>query len=115
MTIIPLVVTKVQNVIAAGQITATDQLTDVGKIAGPGTVTVTLEPLYEGVLDSVPPGSHCIVNAYSNNHDLLHSGKIGTLEWLYLHMVDAVAVVHALIIRLQAIVMPLKVLVLSGH
>ena len=115
MTIIPLVVTRVQNVIAAGQVTATDQLTDLSKITKPGTVTVWLEPLYEGVLDDVPPGSSCIVNAYSNNHDLLNSDKIGTFQRIYLHIVDTVALVHALIIRLQAIVMPLKVLVLGSH
>jgi multidrug resistance efflux pump len=115
MAIIPLVVTREQNVIAAGQITATDQLTDLSKIAKPGTVTVFLEPLYQGGLDGVPPGSSCIVNAYSNNHDLIASGKVGSLEKVYLHMVDAVALVHALIIRLKAIVLPLKVLVLGGH
>jgi multidrug resistance efflux pump len=114
MNVIPLVVTKVQNVIAAGQITATDQLTDVAKIARPGTVTVWLEPLYEGVLDGVPPGSSCIVNAYTNNYELIHSGKVGTLEKIYLHGVDTVALIHALIIRMQAIVMPLKVLVLGS-
>ncbi len=114
MAVIPLVVSKVQNVIAAGQITATDQLTDLAKIAKPGTVTVWLEPLYEGSMDGVPPGSSCIVNAYSNNHDLIVSGKIGTLEKMYLHGVDAVALIHALIIRMQAIVMPLKVLVLAN-
>ncbi len=115
MAIIPLVVTREQNVIAAGQITATDQLTDLSKIAKPGTVTVFLEPLFKGGLDGVPPGSSCIVNAYSNNHDLIASGKVGGLEKVYLHIVDAVALVHALIIRLKAIVLPLKVLVLGGH
>jgi multidrug resistance efflux pump len=115
MAIIPLVVTREQNVIAAGQITATDQLTDLSKIAKPGTVTVFLEPLYKGALDGVPPGSSCIVNAYSNNHDLIVSGKVGFLEKTYLHIVDTVALVHALIIRLKAIVLPLKVLVLGGH
>jgi multidrug resistance efflux pump len=118
MTIIPLVITKVQNVIAAGQMTATDQLADLSRFK-PGTVTVTLEPLYEGVLDRVPPGSSCIVNAYSNNHELLKSDEIGTLRKTYLHIVDTVALIHALVIRLQAIVMPLKVLVLGdiggGH
>jgi hypothetical protein len=103
----------VQNVIAAGQITATDQLADLSRFK-PGTVTVTLEPLFEGVLDGVPPGSSCIVNAYSNNHDLIASGKVGTLKKIYLHGVDAVALIHALIIRIQAIVMPLKVLVLGS-
>jgi multidrug resistance efflux pump len=115
MAIIPLVVTREQNVIAAGQITATDQLTDLSRIAKPGTVTVFLEPLFKGGLDGVPPGSSCIVNAYSSNHDLIASGNVGTLEKVYLHIVDAVALVHALIIRLKAIVLPLKVLVLGGH
>jgi hypothetical protein len=75
---------------------------------------VTLEPLYDGVLDDVPPGSSCIVNAYSSNHDLIASGKVGTLEKIYLHGIDAVALIHALIIRIQAIVMPLKVLVFAN-
>jgi hypothetical protein len=32
-----------------------------------------------------------------------------------LHVVDALALVHALILRLQALVYPFKNLVLSGH
>ncbi len=50
-----------------------------------------------------------------NNHELLASKDIGSLEKIYLHIVDTVALVHALIIRLQAIVLPLKVLVFGGH
>jgi len=115
MAIIPLVVTRVQDVIAAGQIIQTNQLTELQKIGPPGTVLAFLEPLYPGVLDNVPPGSSCIANVYSNNHDLLASKDIGTLKKIYLHIVDTVALVHALIIRLQAIVLPLKVLVFGGH
>jgi multidrug resistance efflux pump len=115
MAIIPLVVTRVQDVIAAGQIIQTNQLTELQKIGPPGTVLAFLEPLYPGVLDNVPPGSSCIANVYSNNHDLLVSKDIGTLQKTYLHIVDTVALVHALIIRLQAIVLPLKVLVFGGH
>jgi multidrug resistance efflux pump len=115
MTIIPLVVTQVQDVIAAGQIIQTNQLTELQKIGPPGTVLAFLEPLYPTVLDDVPPGSSCIANVYSNNHELIASGKVGSLEKIYLHIVDTVALVHALIIRLQAIVLPLKVLVFGGH
>jgi multidrug resistance efflux pump len=115
MTIIPLVVTRVQDVIAAGQIIQTNQLTDLQKIGPPGTVLVFLEPLYNGVLDAVPPGSSCIANVYSNNHELLESKDIGSLEKLYLHIVDTVALVHALVLRLQATVLPLKALVFGGH
>jgi hypothetical protein len=32
-----------------------------------------------------------------------------------LHAIDAVALVHAAILRLQALVLPLQVLVFSGH
>jgi multidrug resistance efflux pump len=115
MTVIPLVVTRVQDVIAAGQIIQTNQLTELQRIGPPGTVLAFLEPLYPGVLDGVPPGSSCIANVYSNNHDEIASKDIGTLRWTYLHIVDTVALVHALIIRVQAIVLPLKALVFAGH
>ena len=115
MTIIPLVVASVQDVIAAGQILQTNQLTDMSKLGAPGTVLVFLEPLYEGVLDDVPPGSSCIANLYSNNHELLQSKDISTLKFVYLHIVDTVALVHALVLRMQAIVLPLKALVFGGH
>jgi hypothetical protein len=115
MTIIPLVVSKVQNVIAAGQITGTNQLTEMQKIGPPGTVLAYLEPLYEGGLDNVPPGSSCIANVYSNHHDQLESKDIGSLEKIYLHIVDTVALVHALVLRMQAVVLPLKALVFGGH
>jgi multidrug resistance efflux pump len=114
MKIIPLIVSNVQNVIAAGQILQTNQLTEMEKLGPPGTVLVFLQPLYEGALDQVPPGSSCIANLYSNNHDRLQSKDIGTLEFLYLHFVDAVALVHALVLRLHAVVLPLQSLVFSG-
>jgi multidrug resistance efflux pump len=115
MTIIPLYVARVQDVIAAGQIVQTNQLTELQKIGPPGTVLAVLEPLYEGVLENVPPGSSCIANVYSNNHELLASKDISFPRRIYLHIVDTVALVHALIIRLQAIVLPLKALVFGGH
>lgn len=115
MTIVPLVVTRVQAVIAAGQITATDQLTDLTRVKQGGTVLAFLEPLYSGALDNVPPGSSCIANVYSNHHDEIVSEKTGTLTRTYLHVVDAVALVHALVLRLQAVVLPLKALVFGEH
>ena len=47
-TILPLVVTQVQDVIAAGQLRPTDQLIDVQQLAQGGTLTVFLEPLFPG-------------------------------------------------------------------
>jgi multidrug resistance efflux pump len=114
-TIIPLVVTEVQDVIAAGQLRPTDQLVDVQQMAQPGTLTVFLQPLFEGGLDGIPPGSSCIANAYTNNHDALADKNIGTGRWLFLHVVDTVGLVHAMILRMQAMLLPVQTLVLSGH
>jgi multidrug resistance efflux pump len=114
-TIIPMVVTQVQDYVAAGQLRTSEQLVDAQQVTRPGTLTVFLEPMFAGGLDGVIPGSSCIANAYSNNHDALHKPDISWGSWLFLHMVDAVALVHAMILRLQALVFPIKTLVLSGH
>jgi hypothetical protein len=110
-----MVVTQVQDYIAAGQVRAGEVLIDAQQVRRPGTITVFLEPLYKGGLDGVTPGSSCIANAYTNSHDILASKDIGLVRWLYLHMVDTVGIVHAAILRLQALVLPIKVLVFSGH
>ncbi|PSJ56598.1 HlyD family secretion protein [Pseudaminobacter soli (ex Li et al. 2025)] len=114
-TIIPMVVTEVQSVIAAGQVRPTDQLVDVQQMAREGTLTTYLEPLYEGQLDDIPPGSSCIANAYTSNHDELEHGNLSTPRWFVLHMIDTVGLVHAMVLRLQAILLPIQTLVLTGH
>ena len=70
-TVIPMVVTGVQDFIAAGQFRGGEQLVDPQQVVRPGTILVFLEPLYEGGLEGVTPGSSCIANAYSSNHDLI--------------------------------------------
>ncbi|CAH1689993.1 Multidrug resistance efflux pump [Hyphomicrobiales bacterium] len=114
-TIIPLVVTGVQDFIAAGQFRGGEQLLDPQFAAQPGTILVTLEPLYEGGLDGVMPGSSCVANAYTSNHDLLASKDVGALRGVALHAVDAVALVHAMLLRIQALIMPIQTLVFGGH
>jgi multidrug resistance efflux pump len=115
LAIIPMVVVAVQDFIAAGQFRNTEQLVDVQQVRQPGSITVFLEPLYAGGLDDVPPGSSCIANAYSNNHDELARKDISFGRRLYLHMVDTVALVHAAILRAQALLLPVRTLVLGGH
>ena len=114
-TIIPMVVTEVQNVIAAGQLRPGDLLVDIQDRARPGTFTVTMEPLYSNGLDGVIPGTKCLANAYTNNHELIASGELSTGQYLYWHMVDAVGIVHAAILRIQALMLPVKMLVFAGH
>src|SRR5262249_9023885 len=57
--IIPLVVTTVQDYIAAGQFRSGEQLIDPQSLRQPGTILVFLEPLYKGGLEGVTPGSSC--------------------------------------------------------
>jgi multidrug resistance efflux pump len=114
-TIIPMVVAQVQDYIPAGQFRGGEQLIDPGQAPRPGTILAFLEPLYEGGLEGVTPGSSCIANAYTSNHDKLDSKDISTTQWLVLHAVDAVGMVHAMILRIQVLLFPIKTLVLSGH
>jgi multidrug resistance efflux pump len=113
--VIPMVVSDVQNYIAAGQFRGGEQLFEAQNNVRAGTILVFLEPLYKGGLEGVTPGSSCIANAYTSNHDEID--KPGTSTWrrFYLHAIDAVGVVHALLLRIQALVLPIKTLVLSGH
>jgi multidrug resistance efflux pump len=113
--IIPLVVTTVQDFIAAGQFRAGELLIDPQNLQRPGSILVFLEPLYKGGLDGVTPGSSCIVNAYTSNHDRIADPNTGTLKGIALHAVDATAVVHALLLRIQALLLPIKTLVFAGH
>jgi multidrug resistance efflux pump len=115
LTIIPMVITSVQDFIAAGQLRSSEQLIDLQQVTRPGTLTVFLEPLYEGGLDRVTTGSSCIANAYTNNHELLAKQDTGAWQRLYLHVIDTVGIVHAMILRLQALVLPIKVLVGAAH
>ena len=80
-----------------------------------GTLTVFLQPLYPGLLEGIPPGSSCIANAYTNNHDALAAKDISTSRWVFLHVVDTVAIVHAMILRMQALMLPVQTLVFGGH
>jgi multidrug resistance efflux pump len=114
-TIIPMVVTDVQDFIAAGQFRGGEQLIDLQQVTRPGTLLVLLEPLYKGGLDGVTAGSSCIANAYSSNHDLIASKDVGAVRRFALHAVDALGLVHALLLRIQAVVLPFKTLVFSGH
>src|SRR5499427_1246312 len=113
--VIPMVVTGVQDYIAAGQFRGGEQLVDPQAVTRAGTLLVTLEPLYKGGLDGVTPGSSCIANAYSSNHDTIADKDTGALRAVVLHAVEALALVHALILRLQALILPFQNLVFSGH
>ena len=113
--IIPMVVIEVQRVIASGQVRPTDTLVDVEQMSRPGTISVIMEPLFKGQMDELPQGSSCIVNAYTSNHEVLQSEDLSTARRVALHAIDTVGIVHAVLLRIQALLLPFKLLVLGGH
>jgi hypothetical protein len=113
-TIIPMVVTDVQDYIAAGQSRGGEQLIDAQQVAKPGTMLVRLDPLYENGLADVTPGSSCVANAYTSHHEELKNGELGSFQRFVLHGLDAVGLVHALLLRIQALILPIKSLIFSG-
>ncbi len=113
-TIIPMVITNVQDYIAAGQFRGGEQLIDASA-AKPGTILAFLEPLAKDGLDDVTPGSTCIVNAYTSNHEEIQSKDTPALKGFALHAIDTIGLVHAMLLRIQALLLPIQTLVLSGH
>jgi multidrug resistance efflux pump len=114
-TVIPMVVIAEQDYIAAGQFRGGEQLVEAQQVQAPGTILAFLEPIYQNGLDGVTPGSSCIVNAYTSNHDLIASKETGAFKGFALHAVDAVGIVHAMLLRVQALLLPIKTLALGGH
>lgn len=114
-TVIPMVITSVQDYIAAGQFRGGEQLLEAQQTVKPGSILVLMEPIYQGGLEGVTPGSSCIANAYTSNHDVIAAKETGTSKRIWLHAIDAVGIVHAMLLRIQALLLPVKTLVLSGH
>jgi multidrug resistance efflux pump len=113
-TIIPMVITSVQDYIAAGQFRGGEQLIDASA-ARPGTILTFLEPIAKDGLADVTAGSSCIVNAYTSNHEVISAKDTSAFHGFVLHAIDAVGLVHAMLLRIQALLLPIKTLVLSGH
>lgn len=113
--IVPMVVTEVQPAIASGQVKPTDTLVDIQQMGRLGSITVIMESLFEGQLDDLPPGGNCIANLYTSSHEALQDPDIGLWRSFGLHAIDTIGLVHALILRIQALLMPIQTLVLGGH
>ena len=113
--VIPMVITEFQEVISSGQLRQTDLLLDATQVVTPGSVLVYMEPMFAGGIDGIPPGSTCFANAYTSNYDRLHSDEpLSTAQWLALHAIDTVGLVHAMLMRIQVILVPMTSLVFSG-
>jgi len=111
LTVIPMVVTEVQGAIAGGQLRPTDQLIDIQDRRRPGTIMATLEPIYEGHADAIPPGSTCAAVAYTSRVAERDAGELTGLSAFISSIVDGMGIANALVIRGQALLLPIRVLV----
>ncbi|WP_170400170.1 HlyD family secretion protein [Ruegeria arenilitoris] len=113
LTIIPMVVDDVQEAIAAGQFRPGDALLDQQDRARPGTVTAFLAPIFPRYLDSIPPGSACVGVAYTSRAKEIDAGEITGLSALIARIVDGMGIANAIVLRAQAILLPVKTLVFN--
>ena len=111
LTIIPMVVTEIQGAIAGGQLRPTDQLIDIRDRAQPGTVLVQMEPIFEGHADFVLPGSTCLGVAYTSRARQMAAGEITGFRAFVTTIVDGMGIANAFVLRIQALLLPVKVLV----
>ncbi len=78
-TIIPMVVTDVQDYIAAGQFRGGEQLIEAQQVTAGHASRVSRASL-RGRARGITPGSSCIANAYSSNHDMIAAKDTGTMR-----------------------------------
>ena len=113
LAVIPMVITEIQGAISSGQLRPTDQLIDVQDRIRPGTIMVVLEPVFQGHADAIPPGSACVGVAYTSRAAERESGEIKGFRAFISSMVDGMGIANALVIRGQALLLPIRVLVFS--
>ncbi len=109
-----MVVTDIRDFIAAGQLAAAN---NSSRRSGLRPYFWYLEPLQRRASSvGVTPGSSCIANAYSNNHDVIASKDTGVLKGLarFTRWMRWGCARHHLL-RIQALLLLFKVLVFSGH
>jgi multidrug resistance efflux pump len=114
LTVIPMVVIEIQDSIASGQLRPTDQLIDIQDRMRPGTIMAVLEPVFEGQADDIIPGSFCLGVAYTSREAERESGEITGFGRFTSAIVDGMGIANALVIRIQAILLPIRVLVFPG-
>ncbi len=114
LTVIPMKVTQVQDVITTGQFRPTDQLIELQDRLRPGTVLAILEVLYEDQANEIPRGSSCVGVAYTSHAARIESGEISGISALLMRLVDSMGIANAIVIRAQALVLPIRAIVFPG-
>ena len=113
LKVIPMVVTEIQGAISTGQLRPSDQLIDLQDRARPGTIMVVLEPVFAGHTDAIPPGSTCVGVAYTSRAAEMEAGEITGFSALIATIVDGMGIANAIVIRAQALMLPIRILVFS--
>ena len=113
LTVIPMVVDEIQGAIAAGQFRPGDALLDQQDRARPGTVTTFLSPVFPDHLTDLPLGSACVGVAYTSRAQNIEAGEITGMSALIARIVDGMGIANAIVLRAQAILLPVKALVFS--
>ncbi|SMP11147.1 HlyD family secretion protein [Shimia sagamensis] len=113
LEVIPMVISERQRVVAAGQFRPGDALQDALERQRKGSVLVFLEPVYESHTDDIPPGSTCVGMAYSNRGLEMASGEITGFARLTTSIVDGMGIANAILMRAQAILLPVRTLVFN--
>ncbi len=111
LTIIPTFIEELQGVIAAGQFRPGDVLLDQQDRSRPGTVTVFLAPIFPEHLIDVPLGSSCVGVAYTSRAQQIEAGEITGFSAFVARLVDGMGIANAIVLRGQAILLPVKALV----
>jgi hypothetical protein len=106
-----MVVTEVQGAITGGQLGPTDPLIVIQDRQRPDTIMATLEPTYSSHADAIPPGSVCAAVAYTSRAAECDSGELTGLDAFVSSIVDGMGIANALVIRRQALLLPILVLV----
>jgi len=95
-SILPARVTRIQNVIAAGQIAPTGQLIEPNRLVDSGDIVAHLELVDPEQVQYVMDGSNCLVQAYTTH-------VTGSLEGTPVaHVIETLGVLKALLLRVKA-------------
>jgi multidrug resistance efflux pump len=113
LAVIPMVITEIQGAISSGQLRPSDQLIDLQDRLRPGTIMVVMEPIFAGHADAVPPGSACVGVAYTSRAAQIEAGEITGFNAFVASLVDGMGIANGIVIRAQALLLPIRVLVFS--
>jgi len=95
------------------QLRPSDQLIDIRDRQRPGTIMVVMEPIFAGHADAIPPGSACAGVAYTSRAAEIKAGEITGFSAFIATLVDGMGIANGIVIRAQALLLPIRVLVFS--